>query len=112
MRHGAVRLQAACSEPGDVGADRDLDDGVAGALVLPMRAAAEHVGQGLITGGGGSSTPPQSAGPLARAVSFAVIRVTHRRERPSMAQLRWQKPANGSDMLAIAQIRWQRTLTS
>jgi hypothetical protein len=27
----------------------------------------------------------------------------------SMAQLRWQKPADGSDTLAIAQIRWQRT---
>jgi len=27
-----------------------------------------------------------------------------------MAQLRYQKPADGSDMLAIAQIRWQRTL--
>jgi hypothetical protein len=26
-----------------------------------------------------------------------------------MAQLRWQKPANGSDTLAMAQIRWQRT---
>ena len=26
-----------------------------------------------------------------------------------MAHLRWQKPANGSDMLAIAQIRWHRT---
>jgi hypothetical protein len=28
-----------------------------------------------------------------------------------MAQLSWQKPANGSGMLAIAQIRWQRTRT-
>lgn len=27
-----------------------------------------------------------------------------------MAQLRWQKPANGSETLAIAQIRWQRTV--
>ena len=29
-----------------------------------------------------------------------------------MAQLRWQKPADGSDTLAIAQIRWQRTPAS
>jgi hypothetical protein len=28
-----------------------------------------------------------------------------------MAQLRWQKPADGSDTLAMAQIRWQRALT-
>jgi hypothetical protein len=28
-----------------------------------------------------------------------------------MAQLRWQKPADGSDTLAMAQIRWQRVLT-
>src|SRR6266516_3597816 len=28
----------------------------------------------------------------------------------SMAQLRWQKPADRSDALAIAQIRWQRTV--
>ena len=27
-----------------------------------------------------------------------------------MAQLRWQKPANGSDAVAMARIRWQRTL--
>ena len=26
-----------------------------------------------------------------------------------MAQLRWQEPADGSDTLAIAQIRWRRT---
>lgn len=26
-----------------------------------------------------------------------------------MAHLRWQRPANGSDVLAIAQIRWHRT---
>jgi hypothetical protein len=26
-----------------------------------------------------------------------------------MAQLRWQKPADGSDTLAMARIRWQRT---
>ena len=26
-----------------------------------------------------------------------------------MAQLRWQKPADGSEAVAIAQIRWQRT---
>ena len=28
-----------------------------------------------------------------------------------MAQLKWQKPADGSDTLAIAQIRWHRTFT-
>jgi hypothetical protein len=28
-----------------------------------------------------------------------------------MAQLRWQEPADGSDTLAIAQIRWYRTFT-
>ena len=70
VRHGAVRLQAACSEPGDAGVDRDLDDGVAGALVLPMRAAAEHGGQGLITGGtGGNPAPERSASSTARPSS-------------------------------------------
>ena len=34
---------------------------------------------------------------------------SRRQPRSSMAHLRWQKPANGSDMVAIAQIRWQRT---
>src|SRR5690348_13840977 len=38
---GAVCLEAACGEPDDVGVDRDLDDGVAGAVVLPARAGAE-----------------------------------------------------------------------
>jgi hypothetical protein len=28
---------------------------------------------------------------------------------PPMAHLQWQKPANGSDILATAQIRWHRT---
>jgi hypothetical protein len=47
--------EAACSEPDDVGVDRDLDDGVAG-------AAAEHCGQGLLPGAGGEL---QEALPLA-----------------------------------------------
>jgi len=29
-----------------------------------------------------------------------------------MAQLRWQKHADGSDTLAIARIRWHRTVRS
>jgi hypothetical protein len=29
-----------------------------------------------------------------------------------MAQLRWQKPADGSGTLAMAHIRWQRTSAS
>jgi hypothetical protein len=29
---------------------------------------------------------------------------------PMVAQIRWQKPADGSEATAIAQIRWHRTL--
>ena len=47
---GAVRLQAACGEPDELGVYRDLDGGVAGVVVVPAGAAAEHVGQGLIPG--------------------------------------------------------------
>jgi len=51
-----------------------------------------------------------NAAVLGRTVgSTVVIRVIPAGEDPSMAQLRWQKPANGSDTLAIAQIRCQRT---
>ena len=42
---GTVRLQAACGEPDDVGVYRDLDDGLAGAVVLPAGPATEHAGQ-------------------------------------------------------------------
>jgi hypothetical protein len=42
---GAVRPEAACGEPDDVGVYRDLDDGVARAVVLPARVppSAEFV---------------------------------------------------------------------
>jgi hypothetical protein len=60
---GAVRMQAACGEPDDVGVYRDLDDGVAGAVVWLAGPAAEHVGQGLIPGAGGELL---QALPLAR----------------------------------------------
>jgi hypothetical protein len=46
----AVRLQASRGEPDDVGVDRDRDDGVAGAVVWPAGAGAEHAGQGLMPG--------------------------------------------------------------
>ena len=39
---GAVLPEAVRGEPDDVGVDRDLDDGVAGAVVWPAGAAAEH----------------------------------------------------------------------
>src|SRR5690348_17335743 len=43
-------------------------------------------------------------GPAARAAL--------RRRRPaSAAQLPWQKPADGSETMAMAQIRWHRTFT-
>jgi hypothetical protein len=50
---GAVPLEAARGEPHDVGVDRDLDGGVAGAVVWPARGDGEHVGQGLVPGAGG-----------------------------------------------------------
>src|SRR5215813_9839447 len=55
---GAVRPEAACGEPDDVGVDRDLDGGVAGAVVLPAWAGAEHAGQGLMPGAGGEVAQP------------------------------------------------------
>src|SRR5206468_9324777 len=60
---GAVLLEAARGEPDDVGVDRDLDDGVAGAGVWPAGLAAEHAGQGLVPGAGGELL---QALPLAR----------------------------------------------
>ena len=47
----ARRLRAASRD--DVGVYGDLDDGLAGAVVWPAGAAAEHAGQGLIPGAGG-----------------------------------------------------------
>ena len=58
-----MRPEAACGEPDDVGVYRDLDDGVAGAVVWPAGAAAEHAGQGLFPGAGGELA---QALPLAR----------------------------------------------
>jgi hypothetical protein len=55
---GAARPEAACGEPDDVGVDRDLDDGAAGAVVLPAWAAAEHAGQGPLPGAGGELAHP------------------------------------------------------
>jgi hypothetical protein len=52
-RRGAVFPEAACGEPDDVGVYGDLDDGLAGVVVWPAGAAAEHAGQDLIPGGGG-----------------------------------------------------------
>jgi hypothetical protein len=46
-------LEAAGGEPDDIGVDRDLDGGVAGALVWPTGAGGEDVGQGLLPGAGG-----------------------------------------------------------
>jgi hypothetical protein len=44
---GVVRLEVACGEPVDAGVDRDLDDGVAGEVVVPA-----EVGRGLWPGAG------------------------------------------------------------
>jgi hypothetical protein len=55
---GAGRPEAACGEPYDIGVDRDLDDGMAGAVVLPAGAAAEHAGQGLLPVAGGELAHP------------------------------------------------------
>ena len=52
MAAGVMRLEVACGEPDDVGVYRDLDDGVAGAVVLSA-VVGEHVGQGLFPGAGG-----------------------------------------------------------
>src|SRR5262249_1428234 len=55
---GAVRPEAACGEPDDVGVDRDLDGGVAGAVVLPAGGAAANAGRGLRSGAGGELAHP------------------------------------------------------
>jgi hypothetical protein len=47
-----------------------------------------------------SSTPPQCESP------------TRKPRPPSMARLVWQKPVDGSESPAIAEIRWQRTLAT
>jgi hypothetical protein len=60
---GAVRPEAACGEPDDVGVYGDLDDGLAGVVVLAAGAAAEYAGQSLIPGAGGELL---QALPLAR----------------------------------------------
>jgi len=52
------RPEAICGEPDDVGVDRDLDDGVAGAVVWPAGADGEHAGQGLMPGAGGEPAQP------------------------------------------------------
>jgi hypothetical protein len=56
-------FRAACGEPDDVGVYRDLEDGLAGAVVWSAELAAEHVDQGLIPGAGGELL---QALPLAR----------------------------------------------
>jgi hypothetical protein len=43
-RLASRRPEAICGEPDDVGVDRDLDDGVAGAVAWPDGADGEHVG--------------------------------------------------------------------
>ena len=53
---GAVLPEAACGEPDDVGADRDLSDWAAGAVVWPTGAGAERAGQGVVPGAGGELT--------------------------------------------------------
>jgi hypothetical protein len=50
-----LRLEGARGEPDDVGVDRDLDDGVAEAVVW---AAGEHAGEGLLPGAGGKLAQP------------------------------------------------------
>jgi hypothetical protein len=67
-----VRPEAACGEPDGVGVYRDLDDGLAGVVVWPAGAAAEHAGQGLIPGAGGELL---QALPLARDPGAAAQRV-------------------------------------
>jgi hypothetical protein len=59
---GAVFPRAARGEPYDVGVDRDLNDGVAGAVVLQAGADAEHAGQGLTPGAGGELPLPLVSG--------------------------------------------------
>lgn len=55
---GAVLPEAARGEPYDIGVYRDLDDGVAGAVVLPTGASVERAGQGLLSGAGGELLHP------------------------------------------------------
>jgi hypothetical protein len=50
---GAVRPEAACGEPDDVGVYGDLHDWVARAVVWPAGPAGEHAGQGPFPGAGG-----------------------------------------------------------
>jgi len=57
-----VRPEAAFGDPDDVGVERDLDGGVAGAVVWLAGADGEHAGQGLLPGAGGELAQP----PLAR----------------------------------------------
>src|SRR5262249_54102627 len=60
---GVLRLEEACGKPDDVGVDRDLDGGLAGAAALPTWAGAEHAGEGLLPGAGGElAHPPLLAG--------------------------------------------------
>jgi hypothetical protein len=62
-------LQAVCGEPEDVGVYRDLDGGVARAVIWPAGAGAEHVGEGLIPGAEGelAQAPPLARDPDAAA---------------------------------------------
>jgi hypothetical protein len=65
--------EEACGEPDDVGVDRDLDDGLAGAVVLPAGADAEQDGQGLLPGAGGElAHPPLLAGDPGSAAQSVV----------------------------------------
>src|SRR5262249_31192362 len=60
---GVLRLEEACGELDDVGVDRDLDGGLAGAVVLPAWAGAEQDRQDLLPGAGGElAHPPLLAG--------------------------------------------------
>jgi len=53
---------------------------------------------------------PKPGPALDSAISPACSSQVGHQPRPPMAHFRWQKPANGSDMLAIAQIRWHKTM--
>jgi hypothetical protein len=82
----AVRPQAARSALDDVGVASA--PAPAGIDVLHLNAA--------VLRRPGPPVPPSSTCPFAG-------------KDPSVAQLRWQKAAYGSDTLAMAQIRWRRT---
>jgi hypothetical protein len=105
------------------GRDRDISGGVDQGRIPLVRVSARPGKSGGAPNASGlrsrprpgsaysTSTESHRGQPPARPVaSPAVIRVIPPpRSAASMAQLRWQEPADGSDTLAIAQIRWHRT---